>query len=111
MSQKNRILALILSLSLLGVSGCAYRQTVQQGNIITDSDIQSIHRGMSTTQVSDRMGQPVLTNVFPDGRVDYVYTLQHNRKRMQERLLLVHFINGRVNLVETYSSPNLQSPH
>ena len=110
MHKGNRILALILTASLLGLSGCAYRPPVQQGTIISNADIQLVRRGMTRTEVLQRLGKPVLINLYHDNRLVYVYTLKPNREARQERQLLIYFRSGRVANYKVYSSPNLKTP-
>ena len=110
MPKRIRILALILIISLLGLPGCAYRPPVQQGTILSNSDIQRIHRGMTRLDVLSTLGKPVLINLYSDSRLVYVYTLKPNRKKMQERQLLIYFRSGRVVDYKVFSSPNLKTP-
>ena len=46
------------------------------GNVLTNSDATSIHRGMAKSAVISRLGKPVLTNIYPSGQLVYVYTLK-----------------------------------
>lgn len=104
------ILTLILAISLLGLAGCVYHPPVQQGNIITNEDIASVHRGMTRSAVEAGLGKPVLMNIYHDGRLVYVYTLQPKGRSMQERQLLIYFQSGRVVSYKVFSSPNLKPP-
>lgn len=110
MQKRNRILALILTISLLSLTACAYRPPVQQGNVLTDKAVQSIHRGMSKHAVLRVLGKPVLTNIYRNGHLVYVYTLKPNRKAMQERQLLIYFRGSRVVNFKVFSTPNLKPP-
>lgn len=110
MRKSKCILALIATLSLLSLTGCAYHAPVQQGTILTNNSLSSIHRGMSKYQVLSRLGKPVLINIYQDGRMVYVYTLKPNRKAMQERRLLIYFHSGKVYRYKVFSSINLKPP-
>lgn len=77
------------------LAGCVYRPNVQQGNVITDSDVATIHKGMTRNQIRFKLGEPILTNIFIDNRMIYVYTFQHNHQKMQARRLIIFFKNGR----------------
>lgn len=90
---KALFLAIFVSISL---SGCIYKIDVQQGNIITDKDVQRIHSGMSTTAVQQILGEPLLRNVFKDNRLAYVYTMKQGHKPMHRRNLTIYFKNGKV---------------
>ncbi len=107
MAKRTRILALILLTSLIGLSACAYRPPVQQGNLLSQEDLHAIHRGMSSYDVIHALGNPVLSNVYLDGRMVYIYTLQHNGHRMQKRQLIVTFRSGRVTNYTVQSSPQM----
>jgi len=108
MQQYYRILTLILTISLLNLAGCVYRPTVQQGNILTKSNTQAIHKGMLKSQVIQVLGAPTLVNIYRNNQLVYVYTLQPNRQAKQERKLLIYFQSNRVTDYKLFSSPNLQ---
>ena len=107
MIKRKPILTFIFLLSLLGLSACAYRPTVQQGNILSQSDLQSVHRGMRVSAVIDKLGNPVLSNIYPDGRLVYIYTLKRNRRQMKKRSLIVTFRSGRVVNTEVINDPKM----
>lgn len=72
-------LAGLLTLSFLAQSGCQfprlYRITVQQGNVITQEMVNKLKPGMTRSQVSFVMGDPVLKNTFDENKWDYIYTI------------------------------------
>ena len=107
MTKHSRILALILLISLLGLSACAYRPTIQQGNILSEADLHAVNRGMGLRAVVQTLGNPVLSNIYPDGRLVYIYTLQPNREQMKKRQLIVTFRSGRVVGTSVQSSPGM----
>lgn len=80
----------------LPIAGCIYRPDVQQGNVITNQDIRGIHKGMSVNQIRFKLGDPILTNIYADGRLVYVYTFQHSHNKMQVRRLIIFFRKDRV---------------
>ena len=45
---------------LLAFGGCSifrvYRQDIQQGNVVTSTQLKSIHRGMTRQQVINKLG-------------------------------------------------------
>jgi len=76
------VTAIVFSLIL---SGCSLKRprlprvhkiTVQQGNVITQDMIDKLKPGMSRSQVSFIMGEPVMRNSFNDDRWDYVYSIE-----------------------------------
>jgi len=106
MTKRTRILALFLFASLIGLSGC-YRPTIQQGNILSEADLHAVNRGMTVREVTRAIGNPVLSNIFPDGRLVYIYTLKPNYKKMTKRQLIVTFRHGRVVKYVAESSPKM----
>lgn len=85
---KALFLASIVSLSL---TGCVYKIDVQQGNIITNSDIAKIHTGMSEAAVIQALGEPLLRNVYHNNEKYYVYTMKQGHKPMYRRNLTIYF--------------------
>ena len=69
-----RALVFILSLSLL--SGCLYRQDVQQGNEITREMVAQVTPGMSKREVIKVLGFPLINDPFNRDRWDYFYSLK-----------------------------------
>ncbi|MCL5272690.1 MAG: outer membrane protein assembly factor BamE [Gammaproteobacteria bacterium] len=91
-----------ISILLLAVllSGCSYLRVhkvdVDQGNIISPSDVSQLHVGISESQVKDVMGTPALTNLFTDDRLEYVYTFKKGYGKMQETRVTCIFRSGRL---------------
>lgn len=98
---KALFLATFVSVSL---SGCIYKIDVQQGNIITDKDVQRIQTGMSSTAVVQMLGEPLLRNVFKDNRLAYVYTMKQGRQPMHRRNLTIYFKDDKVTHYTTSSA-------
>jgi outer membrane protein assembly factor BamE len=84
--QKDRVtdsLALALTLTLL-LGGCStdakipgvYRIDVQQGNVVTQEDINKLQPGMTKRQVRFLLGTPLIVDVFHQNRWDYYYSMQ-----------------------------------
>lgn len=95
MNRRSILLAgIIIGLLGLILSGCVYRPDVQQGNIITNSQVKSLRHGMRIRQVRSLLGDPLLVNVYRDNRIVYVYTFQHNHDRMQIKRLIIYLKNG-----------------
>ena len=78
------IVIALLSVSVL-LTGCSMpkfslprvqKLTVQQGNVITQEMIDRLKPGMTRSQVTYIMGQPVFRNAFDNQRWDYVYTIE-----------------------------------
>lgn len=97
-----KMTALLLIVSIL--SGCSIFRThkldVDQGNIVTPTDVNELHRGMSVSEVKDILGEPVLINVFGKNSLEYVYTYQKAYHKMNEQRIILIFQNGRLRQIE-----------
>lgn len=97
-----RILTIILSSLSLVISACGggipgvYKIDVQQGNIITQEDVNKIKIGMSRKQVHYILGTPLIVDSFHKNRWDYVYTFQHGKKKPEEKKISFLFLNEQV---------------
>ncbi len=49
---------------------------IQQGNFLPAEAASHIQVGMSEKKLINKLGDPVLTNIYKDHRVIYVYTLR-----------------------------------
>jgi outer membrane protein assembly factor BamE len=80
-----RIPLTVIVCAALLISGCSFKRpklprvhklTVQQGNVITQRMMDQLKPGMTRSQVSFIMGEPVFRNSFNDNRWDYIYTIE-----------------------------------
>ena len=93
---------LLISLPLLlAITGCAYRMDIQQGKIISPEKAKMIHIGMSSREVTQTLGKPVLTQLFTKNQVVYVYTLTKGHGKMTQRHLTITFRHNRVTHIDT----------
>ncbi|MCB1685186.1 MAG: outer membrane protein assembly factor BamE [Pseudomonadales bacterium] len=69
-----------------------YKQTVQQGNVITQDMVDQLRPGMSRTQVAFIMGEPVFRSAFNDDRWDFIYTIEIPGVLNQAQRLSLFFI-------------------
>jgi outer membrane protein assembly factor BamE len=111
MLKQKHILALILTASLLGLSACAYKPTIQQGTILAKKHLKKLYRGMPKSQVLNLLGKPVLIDIYHNNTLTYVYTLKPHYKTTQQRRLLINFRSGKVTDYKVFSTPNLKKPH
>lgn len=81
--QKLLIPVSVIASLLLG--GCAgdpivnrlpwvYRIEIQQGNVVTQEDVNQLHTGMTRRQVQFILGSPMLTDPFHADRWDYYFS-------------------------------------
>jgi outer membrane protein assembly factor BamE len=58
----------------LNETSLIYRPTIQQGNVVTQEQVNQLQPGMSKRQVRFLLGSPMLTDVFHANRWDYAFT-------------------------------------
>ncbi len=96
----------MISLILLGflLSSCSIFRThkldIDQGNIISEDEVSRLHTGMTTADVKNVMGSPVLTNVFTPNKIIYIYTFQEGHGTRQDKRLILSFYRGRLENIE-----------
>ena len=73
------IIAIFLATLALN-SGCVYRQTIAQGNLIEQEDLDQVELGMTRNQVRFLLGTPMIDDPFHQDRWDYIYFLKIGRK-------------------------------
>lgn len=95
MHYKTLTLALLIG-ALPLFSGCIYRLTIQQGNIVSEQTSAKLKIGMSKSQVVALLGKPVLDNVFEENRWYYVYTQQKGNEKMIKKGIILYFSGDRL---------------
>ena len=74
-----KLLISLITFASLFVSGCSldmltvYKIDVQQGNALSQEDIDRVKEGMNKRQVQFLLGQPLLSDPFHRDRWDYVF--------------------------------------
>jgi len=58
----------------LGDTPLMYKQTIQQGNVVTQEMVDKLQPGMNRRQVTYILGTPLLVDAFHQNRWDYIYT-------------------------------------
>lgn len=111
--------AAVLLVALL-VSGCSswrtgdepvlgflspHRITIQQGNVVTQDQLDRVRPGMNRLQVRDALGTPLLTDVFHANRWDYVFTLRQEGRPVQRRSVVLMFDGDVLKTVEATPLP------
>ena len=91
---------LIIAIILAGMvvsNGCVYRQSIAQGNLIEQEDLDHVEVGMTRNQVRFLLGTPMIDDPFDKNRWDYVYFLKVGRKDATfKRWVTVIFEDGTV---------------
>lgn len=89
-------LPVLLLLTILA-SGCVYRASISQGNLIKQEDLDQVTVGMTRNQVRFLLGTPLIDDPFHADRWDYVYYLKVGRNDAAfERWVSILFSNDRV---------------
>jgi len=103
----------------LVLSGCnltklrlprVHKLTVQQGNVITQNMIDQLKPGMTYSQVSYIMGDPVFRNSFNANRWDYIYTIELPGIFNDERRVSLYFDNNRLAYFTGDYAPTVELP-
>jgi outer membrane protein assembly factor BamE len=95
MERMRRTLLIIAATAAAALmSGCVYRPTIQQGNLLKYEDIEQVKVGMTRSQVRYVLGTPMVSDPFEPNRWDYVYTLQVGRGSRVDRAHVVVFFEG-----------------
>ena len=81
-----------------------YRIDIQQGNVVTQEQLDRIKPGMNRLQVRDALGSPLLTDAFHVNRWDYVFTLRRAGQPLQRRNVVLVFEGD---VLKTIDAPEL----
>jgi outer membrane protein assembly factor BamE len=78
-----KLLIIITCIASLWLSGCSkpgfhlvHKIDVQQGNVITQDQLNLLQPGMTRRQVQYIMGSPMIADVFHQDRWDYMYLME-----------------------------------
>jgi outer membrane protein assembly factor BamE len=91
-----KLLILIVSILSALVTGCsnyipAYKIDVQQGNILTNEDIDQIRIGMDKEKIQYILGSPTITDPFHANRWDYAYTFKPGYGKLEKKNISLYF--------------------
>lgn len=90
----------------VAASGCAFRMSVQQGNMLDLDNLDQVREGMTRSQVQFLLGTPLIADPFHADRWDYTYFFREGRRRDITRYwVTIHFENDRVARIETKIAP------
>lgn len=82
-----------------------YRISVPQGNYVTQPGLQRVRPGMTSDQVRQLLGTPLVRDAFHPDRWDYVFRFQYPDGSAELRRATVYFENQRVTRVEAQGLP------
>lgn len=76
-----------------------YRPEIQQGNVISQEQINELKPGMTKRQVRFILGTPMLSDVFHADRWDYAFTRGIGSQPTEFQHVTVYFHEGRLNRI------------
>ena len=79
MTNRKWIVVFSAIMALLVSSGCVYRASIAQGNLVKEEDLAQLEVGMTRKQVRFLLGTPMIDDPFHRDRWDYVYYLKIRR--------------------------------
>ena len=80
MTKQKWTVFLMLAIALALGSGCVYRSSIAQGNLVREEDLSQLEVGMTRSQVRFLLGTPMVADPFHRGRWDYIYYLKIGRR-------------------------------
>ncbi len=85
-------LAAVIALSL-ALSAClkTHRIDIQQGNLITETEVAQLEAGMTKREVRYILGTPLVVDPFHQNRWDYFYFLDRRGEKNIKRRITVIF--------------------
>lgn len=90
---KSIILASCMTMVVL--TGCSsYKMDIEQGNIVTQEELNQVKQGMSPADVQMVLGTPLLRDDFNQNRWDYVFYLKQGNGTTKKQGVTVFFNNG-----------------
>lgn len=96
-----RIIVLVLAAACLSACGFVgfpgvYRIDVEQGNIVTQEQVDQLEPGMSRRQVRFILGTPLVEDPFNADRWDYGYSKRNGLDVLNEYKLTVFFLDDQL---------------
>lgn len=101
-SSYRALLMLVLVTCLL--TGCLYRPELNQGDYITQAELDRLEPGLTKNEVQQIMGTPALTSVFELDQWNYTFAClsgQNRNKALKFKTLSLYF---KRNELQSYSS-------
>ena len=99
-----KLLIIMTCIASLSTTACSryhltHKIDVQQGNVITQDEVNQLEPGMSRRQVQYVMGSPMIADVFHQDRWDYIYMFQPGYGEMLEERVTLYFENDQLSRV------------
>ncbi len=94
----------ILFCFILSLTHCASydysRRIVQQGNLLPETKVRQLKRGMTKAEVASLMGTSLLSPTFNNDRWDYVYTWRKGSGSDAVRRVVIYFSHDKVTRID-----------
>jgi outer membrane protein assembly factor BamE len=85
------------------LAGCSYfpslgvyKLDINQGNYITQDQVERLRVGQTRQQVRLVLGTPLLTDPFHATRWDYVYEFERQGRQLEHNQLTVYFVDDKL---------------
>ena len=92
--------AISFSLMLAGCSSIPalsiYKLDINQGNYITQDQVEKLKVGQTRQQVKTALGTPLVADAFHATRWDYVYEFQRRGRLLEHRQFTVYFVDDKL---------------
>jgi outer membrane protein assembly factor BamE len=100
-----KILISMLCAATLALAGCGnilkpYKIDVQQGNLISQRDLNKVRPGMNKTQIRFLLGTPLIVDPFHAKRWDYIYTFKPGYGKGKLKRVSLYFDNKKLVRIE-----------
>jgi len=93
-----KLLIIITCIASLALGGCSasrphlvHKIDVQQGNVVTQDELNQLKPGMTRRQVQYILGSPMISDVFHQNRWDYVYRMQPGYGEVSQEHITLYF--------------------
>lgn len=83
-----------------------YRIDIQQGNFISQEQLEQLKTGMTQDQVKFVLGTPLLNDIFHINRWDYIFRLQKGSGEIISSRIAVYFEDSRVARIDAGTLPS-----
>lgn len=91
-------ISLVLAFS---ISACKMHQIdIQQGNLISETELSQLKPGMTKREVRYILGTPLVVDPFHQNRWDYFYSLDRRGEDLVERRFTVVFEDEKLDRIE-----------
>ncbi|MDZ7790929.1 MAG: outer membrane protein assembly factor BamE [Xanthomonadales bacterium] len=94
------LLAVLAAVLLSGCSALAYKQDIQQGNVLDNDDVAQLETGMTKRQVQVLLGTPSIQSPFHRDRWDYMNSYAKRGGDPRLRVLTLFFENNLLASIE-----------